>query len=341
MDQLETLHPDPVAGRALNHGTLDFGHSWRSQLARIADIRRRIVATPVTTVRDVEYKARRLRDAVAASETLTRVADALTGAGVLAAGQTAAKRRATFVTLQTHLSGREVSLDDPYLGSLVAPIQAGRPAGKEPRRPFHWPVVFPEVFADTSTPGFDAIVGNPPFQGGQKISGAVGADYLKWLQTWDGQGIKGSADLAARFVLRAARLLRDDGQLGYVTTNTLAEGDTLTIGLLQLQERGWHLRRAVSAHRWPSRSVNLSVVEVWLGRTATIAAPVLDGEPVPHLGVDLQPYLTETGRPERLVENEGLVFQGSNVLGLGFTLTADEAALMKEADPKNVDVLFP
>lgn len=154
MDQLETLHLDPAAGRALTHGTLDFGHSWRSQLAGIADIRRRIVATPVTTVRDVEYKAGRLRDAVAASGTLTRLADALTGAGVSAAGQTATKRRATFVTLQTHLSGREASPDDPYLGSLVAQIQAGRPAGKEWRRPFHWPVVFPEVFADTSPPRF-------------------------------------------------------------------------------------------------------------------------------------------------------------------------------------------
>ena len=71
MDQLETLHLDPAAGRALTQGALDFGHSWRSQLAGIADIRRRIVATPVTTVRDVEYKAGRLRDAVAASETLT------------------------------------------------------------------------------------------------------------------------------------------------------------------------------------------------------------------------------------------------------------------------------
>ena len=131
------------------------------------------------------------------------------------------------------------------------------------------------------------------------------------------------------------------GQLGYVTTNTLVEGDTLAVGLLQLQGDGWYVRRAVSAHAWPSRSANLSVVEIWLARGEHTAGFVLDGEPVPHLGVDLQPYLTETGRPERLRENGDLVFQGSNVLGLGFTMTDDEAAHMIAADPKSVDVVFP
>ncbi|MBA8792841.1 hypothetical protein FHX74_000435 [Friedmanniella endophytica] len=341
MDQLETLHLDPVAGRALTHGTLDFGHSWRTQLAGIADIRRRIVATPVVTVRDVELKAIRLHEAIAASATLSRVADALTGAGMLAAGQSVAKRRATFLTLQTHLSSDQAVADDPYLDTLTAHVQEGRPAGKERRRPFHWPVAFPEVFADTSAPGFDAIIGNPPFQGGKKISGALGSDYLAWLMAWDGRGARGNTDLAARFVLRAARLLKASGQLGYVTTNTLVEGDTLAVGLLQLEGDGWHVRRAVSAHAWPSRSASLSVVEVWLARGKQAASAVLDSEAVPHLGVDLQPYLTETGRPERLSENEDIAFIGSYVLGLGFTMTDDEAANMIAADPKSADVIFP
>jgi hypothetical protein len=52
--------------------------------------------------------------------------------------------------------------------------------------PFHWALEFPEVFSVTedaypqsanSNPkskGFDAIVGNPPFIGGKKITGALG-----------------------------------------------------------------------------------------------------------------------------------------------------------------------
>ena len=47
--------------------------------------------------------------------------------------------------------------------------------------------MFPEIFADTAQPGFDAIIGNPPFLGGNKISGTTGDDYLDWLQRWDGR----------------------------------------------------------------------------------------------------------------------------------------------------------
>ena len=57
------------------------------------------------------------------------------------------------------------------LGDLNPPIE-----------PFHWEVEFPEVF-DRENPGFDAIVGNPPFQGGRNISATQGEIYAKWLTT--------------------------------------------------------------------------------------------------------------------------------------------------------------
>jgi len=109
--------------------------------------------------------------------------------------------------------------------------------------------------ANTVVSGFNAIIGNPPFLGGKKISAPLGNDYLAWLAVWDGYGVKGNTDLAARFLLRADRLLSARAQLGYVTTNTLLEGDTLEVGLLQLEGRGWTVRRGVSTHPWPSASV--------------------------------------------------------------------------------------
>ena len=58
-------------------------------------------------------------------------------------------------------------------------LDAGRPDGAPSRDPLHWPIAFPEVFsiAAAREPGFDAMVGNPPFIGGQKITGAAGTDY--------------------------------------------------------------------------------------------------------------------------------------------------------------------
>src|SRR5271166_4722213 len=44
---------------------------------------------------------------------------------------------------------------------------------------FHWPLEFPEVMLDRG--GFDAFVCNPPFMGGQKITGNLGIDYRDYL----------------------------------------------------------------------------------------------------------------------------------------------------------------
>lgn len=341
MAQFETLHLDPAVGRRLHRDTFDFAAGWREMLARAADTRRRITATPVVTVRDVEHKTRLLAEAQAVTRPLAVVADALTGAGLDAATRSARQRDSVFRGLYDAVWTYDAGGDPTALKPFTQKVNAGMPAGKEPRRPLHWPLAFPEVFADTSVPGFDAIVGNPPFLGGQKISGALGTDYLAGLQAWDGRAVRGSADLAARFVLRANRLLGPRGQLGYVTTNTLIEGDTLVVGLLQLESRGWTVRRGSSPHPWPSASANLSIIEIWASKRPVSAALVLDDEPVPRLGVDLQPYLRETGRPQRLPENDGITFQGSNILGLGFTLEPDEAQTLIDDDPRNADVLFP
>jgi hypothetical protein len=51
--------------------------------------------------------------------------------------------------------------------------------------------------------------------------------------------------------------------------------------------------------------------------------------------------LRETGRPQPLDENEGIVFVGSYILGIGFTLGIEEAKRLIDEDPRNNDVLFP
>jgi len=339
IEQLEALHMDPEAGRRLAQQPLDLLGGWTDRVRQAADLRRGITATAVVTVRDGDRKADLLRAADEAVRPLRQVADAVVGAGLQAAVGSARHRDTVFRRLQPGVWGAV----DGNLGEWRGLLQAGNPPGKERRRPLHWPLTFPEVFVDVPDErrGFDAIVGNPPFLGGKKVSGVLGDDYLAGLQTWDGHGLKGNTDLAARFLLRADRLLAPRGQLGYVSTNTLIEGDTLEVGLLQLAEHGVDVPRGTSTRPWPSASASLSVVDVWTSKAKRSAMAVLDGEPVPNLGVDLQPFLRETGRPERLPENDDVAFIGSYVLGLGFTMTAEEAAAMIEADSRNAQVLAP
>jgi len=335
--QLEHLHMNPQ-GTAMPFDSILRG----DELARAADLRRQITAQSVVTGRDVAHKTRLLAEAHRNTRQLDAVADALVGVG-LRAGEMKGKRIDTAFTALAMAVDHTAPNWTTGLSEQVAVVQAGRPRGVVPREPLHWPLAFPEVFADDDTPGFDAIIGNPPFLGGKKISGALGNDYLAALARWDGRGLKGNTDLAARFVLRAEALLNVRGQLGYIATNTLVQGDTLEVGLTQAVARGLTIRRATPSHPWPSTSANLEIVDVWASR-APVAADglrVLDGEQVPAIGADLEPVGRIPGRPQRLPENDNVAFQGSNVLGLGFTMTEDQARELIARDPRNSGVLQP
>jgi hypothetical protein len=74
------------------------------------------------------------------------------------------------------------------------------------RRTFHWPVEFPEVFLFGG--GFDAMIGNPPFMGGKRITGALGTAYREYLVEYLAAGVRGNADFVAYFFLRAFALLK-------------------------------------------------------------------------------------------------------------------------------------
>jgi hypothetical protein len=130
----------------------------------------------------------------------------------------------------------------------------------ETRRPFHWPLHFPEVFENG---GFDAIVSNPPFMGGQKITGNLGTFYRDYLVNYIAFEKRGSADLCAYFFLRNASLLKNKGMMGLLATNTISQGDTREVGLEQLESNGYSIPYAVASRKWPGKA-NLEVAYVWL-----------------------------------------------------------------------------
>ena len=206
------------------------------------------------------------------------------------------------------------------------------------QRTFHWPLEFPEVLVDRG--GLHAFVCNPPFMGGQKITGNLGTNYRDYLVEHLAQGKRGSADLCTYFFLRAARLLRTDGQLGFLATNTIAQGDTREVGLDQLTADGYVIPRAVPSRPWPG-TASLEVAHIWLRRGRWNKPFELDGKPVSGI----TPFLTEpgtvSGPPHRLAANAGKSFQGSIVLGMGFVLDPEEVQRLIDKNPRNKDVLFP
>ncbi|MGW1181723.1 Eco57I restriction-modification methylase domain-containing protein [Streptomyces drozdowiczii] len=223
-------------------------------------------------------------------------------------------------------------------------LGAELPDGGMERRPVHWPLVFPEVFSLGG--GFDAIVGNPPFLGGLKLKTALGETYREYLVEYAGRGvrgIRGTADLVAYFLMRMAGLLSACGQGAIVATNTLAQGDSRAVGLEQLVSDGVQIRRALKSEAWPSKSAVLEYCAVWLTRhpTAPDVKRYLDGNPVREITASLSPATRFSGPLGRLVANKSLVFQGSNILGTGFTMSPEEADRWIAKDPKNAEILQP
>ncbi|MFJ7259068.1 Eco57I restriction-modification methylase domain-containing protein [Streptomyces globosus] len=216
------------------------------------------------------------------------------------------------------------------------------PEGSLRRVPVHWPLEFPEVFAERG--GFDAVVGNPPFLGGKKLTGALGEAYREYMVDHLAVGKRGHADLVAYFELRAHALLHSAGQTGMIATNTLAQGDTREVGLDQLDRASIEIRRAVKSKPWPSRSAVLEYCAVWTSKApiGANAERVLGGAVVRGgISTALNPATREAYWSEPLGENSSLSFVGSYVLGLGFTLPKNEAQAWIAEDKRYADVLFP
>ena len=213
--------------------------------------------------------------------------------------------------------------------------------------PFHWSIEFPEVF-EQDNPGFDAIVGNPPFAGKNSVAASNVDGYPDWLKEIHPQS-HGNADLVAHFFRRGFDLIRDGGTVGLIATNTIGQGDTRSTGLRWICKNGGSIYRVQRRIQWPGEAA--VVVSVVHFTKAELTGPrMLDDKPVDTITA----FLFHGGAhddPKRLSANAGKSFVGSYVLGMGFTFddtdtkgVATPISVMEELiekDPYNQEVIFP
>jgi hypothetical protein len=335
IEQLEWMHLNPAEGRKLHEGIvlLDFMSGVRKVLADVSEQRRLLVDIP-DDIDGIAKKREILTEVRAKTKDLSLYADLLAGAALVT---------------RRWLGAAKLAHDAAIDGAVIEAehkakqwLATDQPDGAFDRHPLHWPLVFPEVF-DPARPGFDAIIGNPPFLGGKKLTRSLGTAYREYLVNEIGHGVRGHADLIAYFLLRAHGLLNFCGQTGLIATNTLAQGDTREVGLDQIVEGGTEIRQAVKSKPWPSKSAVLEYAAVWTSRVPIAAAAEcqIDGIRVSRIASTLDPQSRVTGNPERLASNTGISFIGTYVLGLGFTMAPEEAQSLIEYDQRNREVLFP
>lgn len=355
LDQLRALHLNPAFGRARAVGLpgIDPASTW-AEIAPLVDqaieLRRLVEEAASDTARDTAYKAELTTQANRALAIGNAIADLIVGCALSSNGNNADKALEDQLrTNATALSDAIKSLDEQGGAQLVELAQVGkrlldrgRPINSPSREPIHWPLRFPEAF-DGDRRGFDAVIGNPPYVGGKKISGVAGSDLREHFVTWVADGAKGNCDLAGYFVRRAARLA---SAFSYVITDSIAQGDNAAVSLRPILASGWRITFARPSFPWPGAE-SLSVAIVAL--VATERCPweemvFLDEDgygPVAGIDASLYPLSRANWYPVSLAENQDRCFKGVNRNGKGFTLELDEAEGLLEADKRNREALRP
>ena len=277
----------------------------QEQLARAKELRRQIREAGEDSS---DWQSRdMLDDADSATSAVRRMGDLILAAYFDSAKS--ATREATLGSFaDTMAEGRE--------GEYTSYLEERREADP-PLAPFHWEVEFPGAF-DRSNPGFDAIIGNPPFGGHVTVVASNVMHYTAWLRYLH-PGSAGKCDVVAHFFRRGYSLLRREGCMGLLATNTVAQGYTRTSGLRWLCKNGATIYRALRRVPWPGiAAVVVSIVHI--RRTCDLSGMKrrLDGRVVD----DITAFLFHKGGhddPVSLSANKNRSFQGSTLLGMGFT----------------------
>ena len=96
------------------------------------------------------------------------------------------------------------------------------------KRFFHWEIEFPEVFRDKygrekDNPGFDAVVGNPPYANAWDMTSTVPQDRFAIEQLCHiSELLKGHWDLYAAFIIKSLGLLCKRGYHAFIVPDALA-----------------------------------------------------------------------------------------------------------------------
>lgn len=319
LDQLTELSMTPER-KGERSGHL-FGQNIEKAVLKAIELRQRLREMPIRDIHDVEAMARLNAESRLRLEVPERIADAFIGA-VLASGGNAS-------ALENGLASLAILADQAVDGSIEATqsiaIRISRilfndlTTEQSRRRPFHWPLEFPEVFVSERS-GFDAFVGNPPFLGNRLWKGSMG-EKLQWQCQMILGTSPGKIDLSIVFHRRVVDLLRADGCYGLLATSNIAEGSAVGVGLGVIVQNGdiYFSRKGMP---WPgTAAVVVAVICFIKGQWA--GACDSEGLRCERIGARLEPEQTDAWKPKEL-PCPIFSFEGvNNSKGMAFVLTAE------------------
>jgi hypothetical protein len=308
-----------------------FGRTIQAAVQDAIELRSRIRRIPIRDITDVDAMARldvEARNRVAAPE---QIADAMIGEALQNWGNASALE-ATFDSLA-------IDADRFLRGDAEGTVAVSKRARETlhlsgaTRRPFHWPLEFPEVFVRENG-GFDAIVGNPPFLGNRLWKTMLHENFQRQaLMLLD--AAPGKIDLCVLFHRRGVDLLRDRGAYGLLATSNIAEGSGISVGLGEIVKSGdvFFCRKALP---WPGTAAVLVAI-ICFFKAQYRGDKDADGQLCRRIGSRLAPEETDTWVPQPL-DDGVFAFAGvDNSKGLAFVITKEHAWFDRlKAEPKSL-----
>ncbi|CAH0526245.1 hypothetical protein VHP8226_01703 [Vibrio hippocampi] len=334
LDQLCFLNLNPSQAKKSQLVELPIAEQVKKRVTDAAELRKQIAVHDINRVSDIAemvLTADQVKEAIAFPKL---VADALVGMKLKSGGKLADTSVLAALLPQSIAGDLECT---HYLKSTALDgLSADLTDRKKARTAFHWCLEFPEVFS-TKKCGFDAIVGNPPFLGGQKITGFMGTCYRDYLVECLADGKRGSADLVAYFFLQAYKLLAPNSTMGLIAVNTIAEGNTRDISLSQMLAIGASIYQAVPSEVWPG---NASVVtsRVHLYKGSWTGEKTINGQKVDYISPSLSHR--DNWSPVKINSNKKMVYQGTILLGDGFLVDSDTTEKWVKQQPETKNVIF-
>lgn len=255
VEQLRSLHPFPEKVAASGKGSpMQLGASeWieriGSQLNESERLRRRLQAVEERSAEDVQMKAELRDEAARSTETLIAVADRLTQLALAHSGEPRSLE-AGLLQLAADISGSD---EWSHAATSEPTVHVGDSS-------MHWPLEYPEVF-QRERPGFDALVGNPPFIGAKLLPKNVGTLGVTFLR--EAYSATGMVNLAAFFLRRFFDLTRDGGTFGLIMTDQARIGASRDHGSDALIDLDAKLFRASPMRPWPAADAPPDVCLSW------------------------------------------------------------------------------
>ena len=314
-----------------------FGRSIREAVKASTEKRLSLRDIPIRDIRDVETMANLDLESRNLVQLPNLLADALVG---IELSEEKNKNRIECIEALAGLADEAAQGNENIVTDIrrkaLEDLASDAPSGV-PRKPFHWPLEFPEVFSRKNN-GFDAIVGNPPFMGARGIGRSFGNAYrifLKYIRNH----VTGSADLCAYFFLRAKQISSCEACFGLIATQSLTETGSRIVSLDQLVDGGSTIYRANSNMAWPGKA-SVVVSLIWISNQSWNGEYVLNDSSVKRVSTSLDDSIL-LPQPHKLKALKGRYSQGQDVMGRGFELDEDSRLEILKADPACAEVIYP